>query len=368
MKIGLVCPYSLLKGGGVQECVLAMQAELTRRGHKAYIITPQPRDQSVALPNFVRALGRMADMKSPFHTTAQVSVSVDTKQVDQLLEHEQFDVLHFHEPWVPLLSRQILLRSQAKNIATFHAKLPDTVMSRTIERIITPYTGSVIKYFDALTAVSIPAATYIRSLTDAKVHIIPNGIDLAKYQPSVVNASKARSKKVILYVGRLEKRKGLSFLLKALAKMQTTKSRIIVNIAGEGPDRQKLEKQAKDLDLSVNFLGRVDEKTKLKLLSQADVFCSPARFGESFGIVLLEAMAAGIPIVAGDNPGYVTVLKDTGRISLVNTQDTSEFARRLDLLLRDDELRLIWQNWAKVAVKQYDYSLIVDKYEALYNS
>src|SRR5690606_16336645 len=110
--------------------------------------------------------GRARDVKSPFATVGQISVSINTKILDDVLEKEQFDILHFHEPWVPIVSRQILSRSQAKNVATFHAKLPETMMSKTIERVITPYTKSIIKYLDGYTAVSGAAAEYVTTLTD----------------------------------------------------------------------------------------------------------------------------------------------------------------------------------------------------------
>src|SRR4051812_30400677 len=131
MRIGLVCPYNIFRGGGVQECVLALQKELKWRGHSAKIITPQPRQTAEELSD-VLFVGTSTDIKSPFHTTAQVSVSVNVEAIDDLLAHEQFDILHFHEPWVPIMSRQLLTRSRSANVATFHAKLPETVMSRTI--------------------------------------------------------------------------------------------------------------------------------------------------------------------------------------------------------------------------------------------
>ncbi len=365
MKIGLVCPYNIFKGGGVQECVLAVQTELAKRGHEALIVTPEPREHPTKIPKFIRMLGTATDVKSPFHTTAQVSVSVDPNEVEELLETEKFDVLHFHEPWVPLLSRQLLQKSKAKNIATFHAKLPDTVMSRTIEVVVTPYTRSVLKYLDTLTAVSDAAASYVKSITKTPVKIIPNGIDLNKYRTI---GSKKQDGKTIFYIGRLERRKGLKYLLRAVNKLQTTQPDVRLVIAGDGPDRQQLERYANELGVSVEFLGRVDESTKMKYLHEASVFCSPARYGESFGIVLLEAMACGLPVVAGDNPGYATVMKDTGRLSLVDPKDTPEFSRKLDLMMNDESLRAAWQAWAATEVKQYDYPLIVDQYEAIYKS
>lgn len=144
MKVGIVCPYNIFLGGGVQECVKALQLELRNRGFQATIITPQPRDAKAKLDGTI-FLGTAAQIKSPFHTTAQVSVSVKTDHLQELLDKEQFDILHFHEPWVPILSRQILARSNAINVATFHAKLPDTVMSKTIEKVITPYTKSILR-------------------------------------------------------------------------------------------------------------------------------------------------------------------------------------------------------------------------------
>src|SRR5690606_10257454 len=126
-----------------------------------------------------------------------------------------FDVLHFHEPWVPFLSHQLLARSRAKNIATFHAKLPDTVMSRTIEKVITPYTKTLLKYFSEMTAVSEAAASYVRTLTDENIEIVPNGIDLKKYVYK--ESDKPSSTPTVFYIGRLEKRKGVKFLIKAMA-------------------------------------------------------------------------------------------------------------------------------------------------------
>lgn len=362
MKIGLICPYNLFKGGGVQECVLALQAGLNQLGYKVKIITPLPFDHKTQTLKDVIFIGRAADVKSPFHTTAQLSVSLDTHAIDDVLKQEQFDILHFHEPWVPLVSLQILSRSHSKNIATFHAKLPESAMSKTIEKVITPYTRSVIKYLDSLTAVSEAAAEYVHSLTDKTVHIIPNGINLDDYRHK-----NTATNNTLLYIGRLERRKGVKYLLKAFALVADKDQAVRLIIAGDGPDRTKLEAYVKEKTIPrVEFRGFVSQPEKLKLLSHARLFVSPALFGESFGIVLLEAMAAGVPIVAGNNPGYSGVLRGTGELSIVNPKDTEEFARRLSVMLHDEALRGVWRNWASQYVKQFSYKQIVDKYEDLY--
>ena len=368
MKIGLVCPYNITLGGGVLEQVKAIRSELEARGHDVRIITPQPRN--VPDDCDVRGiimLGGAADFKTPLHTTAQFSASIDTDTIDDMLKNEKFDVLHFHEPWVPVLSRQILSRSNTVNIATFHAKLPENAMSRTITKVVTPYTKSVIKYLHELTAVSGAAAEYIRELTDRPVNIIPNGVDIAHFSKVPELAAKSTSDKVVLYVGRLERRKGVKYLLKAFQLLQENNENVSLVRAGDGPDHEKLEELADNLGLrNVHFLGYVSEAEKLRLLHSSDLFCAPALYGESFGVVLLEAMSSGLVTVASNNPGYSSVMQGLGALSLVNPHDTVEFARRLDLLLREDSLRLMWQNWAKANVKQYSYKHIVDQYEAMY--
>jgi len=366
MKIGLVCPYNLFKGGGVQECVMALQDELQARGHTVKIITSQPRSHSGVVEDHVILVGGLTDWHSPFHTTSQVSASIDIEALDAMLEEEDFDIIHYHEPWVPILSRQILGRSTAVNIATFHAKLPETVMTRTIERVITPYTRPILKYIDYFTAVSPAATEYLLGMAPkAKVQIIPNGINLKKY--STDKAKAVGKNKTILFVGRLEKRKGVRQLLEAFQELKKTEPYARLVIVGEGPERERLEEWVQENRVSfVTFKGYVSDKEKNALFKKADLFCSPALFGESFGIVLLEAMAMNKVIVAGDNPGYTSVLKDRGQLSLVNPKDTVDFARRLKLLLNDEALRALWRQWAKDYVQQYDYTKVVDQYEALY--
>lgn len=365
MKIGLVCPYNITKGGGVQEHVKAVQAVLNARGHKAVIITPRPRVVKKNMRGVV-FVGTATDFRA-VATTSQLSTSVDGDEIERMLEKEKFDILHFHEPWVPMLSRQILSRSQSINIATFHAKLPDSVMTRTMAKVVTPYTKSVLKYLHEFTAVSEAAMEYLRTMSDEPVSIIPNGIDLKHFHAPRKFAE--RTEKTILYVGRLEKRKGVEYLLQSYALLAQHDPKLKLIIAGDGVDRQKMESLAAELKLDhVKFLGYISETRKKQLLHDADLFCSPAIYGESFGIVLLEAMASGLVTVAGNNPGYASVLQGLGSVSLVNPRDTEEFAKRIELLLYEPELRKLWREWARKTVPQYDYSKVVDQYEDLYKA
>ncbi len=348
----------------MQEVVLALKDGLTNKGHTVKIITPQPKDHIGATKDGVIFVGIAKSVKTPLHTTTQASVSLSSDEIDNMLHREQFDVLHFHEPWSPIMSQQLLRRSRTINVATFHAKLPETFVSKAIEKAALPYAKSSLKYLAVLTAVSDAAAEFIKSMTNRPIEIVPNGIDLSKYTKTSKPVGSGRT---ILYVGRLEKRKGTKYLIDAYAQLASEDHNLRLVIAGNGPDRQKLERYVARLKIPrVEFLGYVEENKKLKLLSQADVFCSPALYGESFGIVLLEAMASGTVTVAGNNPGYASVLKGQGAVSLVDPRNISEFSDKMSALLNDQELRRRWLNWAKNYVVQFDYDKIVDQYETVY--
>jgi len=365
MKIGLVCPYNIALGGGVQEIVRAMQTHLTTRGHTVKIITAQPRDLGDTDTTDIIFLGRAIDVSWPNSTTAPLSSGLSMEAIEQTLEAEGFDILHFHEPWVPALSRQILACSRSINIATFHAKVPETIMSRTLARVITPYMRTVLKDLHELTAVSRPAAEYVSSLTDRPVTLIPNGIDLARFTFDA--RREAGTPGTILYIGRLEPRKGVKYLLRAHKLLAQTNPGVRLILAGDGSIRHRLEAYAAELEVpNVTFCGFVSDGEKLRLLAEADVYCSPAIYGESFGIVLLEAMASGVPTVAGDNSGYASVMQGVGMLSLVNPKDPADFARRLKVFLDEPALRAVWQHWAGTYVRQFGYEKIVDQYERLY--
>ncbi len=299
---------------------------------------------------------------------AQYALSTDGSQIDEVLEREQFDVLHVHEPFLPFWGRQLVMRSPCANVATMHARYYDTMTAKTIATVVTPYTKPLLNYFDAFTCVAEVSTEYFRTLSDEPISIIPNAINLAKYRrPSKTKRPKDKPK-MILYVGRLEPRKGVRYLVSAFAELAKNRPDARLLIAGTGPDEARLRRQVDELGVPrVTFDARfVPEKIKIKYLHEADLFCSPARYGEAFGVVLLEALAADTPIVAGDNIGYQGVLKQRGALSLVNPQDTVDFARRLELMLYDEPLRKLWIEWAQDYVEQFDWPLVADQYLKVY--
>lgn len=365
MKIGLVCPYDFFRHGAVQKLIELLDSELTARGHDVRIITPRPRRFKGEPPARTIFIGQSAKWNTPIKTTLEIGVSLDFSDMVDMLEIEKFDLLHVHEPEVPVLGAQIASRANCPIVATFHATFPETAMGKTIELFRIPFARSIFKNLAAMTAVSESAARFVRDWAEQPVDIVPNYVDIPYFSNGIEDVTRSENK--ILYLGRLEKRKGVKYLLQAFAELAKHDQNVELIIAGDGGERQKLELWVEDNAVPrVTFLGSVDEPTKLRLLHEAALFCSPAIYGESFGIVLLEAMAAGVPTVAGDNPGYACVMKDRGLLSLVNVRDTEEFARRLELLLHDKEMRKLWLNWAEEEIKLYDFKQVIDQYEKVY--
>lgn len=362
MRIGIVCPYNIFRPGGVQSHIEAQANELRKRNHKVIIITPKPRDFDGVKPKDVYFIGQSVKMRAQ-SSTVDISAALEVEEIEELYEELKLDVIHFHEAFVPFVSRQLVMQANCPTVGTLHAAIPETLLGRSVASI-RPYMRTVLHGLDAITAVS-PAATYhVLDIIDKDINFIPNGIsEDFKYPKNNLKRDSA----TILFVGRLEKRKGAKYLIDAFELVAEKIPNAKCIIAGDGQLKKSLIGYAKDRGIdNVEFLGFVDEKKKKELISKCTVYCSPAIYGESFGIVLLEAMALGAPIVAHPNQGYQWVMKDTGRLSLVDVKNPEEFARRLILMIEDQGLREYWQSWAKDYVKHFSYKKIVDEYEKIY--
>jgi len=369
MKIGIVCPYNVFRPGGVQEAVFAHQKELTARGYEVNVITPNPRQNDQPAPEGVHLVGTSTELNTPFRTKADISLHAGPREIAKYLGEQQYDLLHFHEPWVPMLPRQIIDKATCPIVATFHAKLPEAWIYKTIGKAVKPYTKSFVKDIDYMVAASEPAADHINSLINDKVQIIYNGVDLTKYDPKKVRALPEYSDelKTILFINRLEKRKGPDLLLKAYRQLVEDHDDLRLVIASDGDMRKRLESYVSTYELpNVEFLGFVDDETKIRLYASADIYCSPAPYGEGFGIVLLEAMAMQVPYVAGDNAGYRFATGDMSDKYLVDPTKTSLLAKRIEKLLYGDEVRDEYKKWAAKRVHKYDYRVVVDEYETIY--
>lgn len=365
MRIGLVCPYNYYRPGGVQTCIRELARELDARGHYVRIIAPKSRHLPDEIENNVILLGSSTELNTPFHTKADIGMAKNFEKIDQMFAEQKFDVLHIHEPGLPLLGVQLLARSPTKNIGTMHASLPGGMISKSFEKLMTPIARFIEPRLDAVTAVSEVAKNISLGYSPRlDIRVIPNGIHIKSYRPT---ATPKPTHKNVLFVGRLERRKGATYLLDAFKELSLQDKDLELRIVGDGHLRSRLEDRVeKEAVPNVRFYGFVSEQEKIRLLQEATIFCSPALFGESFGIVLLEAMAAGAVTVAGNNEGYVGLMTGRGAVSIVDPTNTKMFAARLSLLLNDAHHRGLWLDWAHDFVKEYDYASVTDQYEKLY--
>jgi phosphatidylinositol alpha-mannosyltransferase len=371
VKIAQICPYNFFRPGGVQFHIDNLARELRLQGHEVKIIAPKVRGIKNTREDVI-LLGRSAELSI---NRTQIEMSIVTGQeskdaISNLLKEENFDILHFHEPWAPALSMQILSLSEATNVATFHAASPKTVVARSIETLFLPIAKYVVNTLDGLIAVSSVPTEFIREFYKRKIHIVPNGIDLEIFNPRNKPFKKYQDGKVnIFFVGRLDKRKGVKYLVKAFRRLKGRFENVRLIIGGKGDELKKIKKYIKKFDLrDVEILGFVEEEDKPRYFTTCDIFCSPALYGESFGIVLVEAMASGKPVVACSNPGYKTVLSGRGSLLLCEPKDTEELAQKLEILCKDRELRRFMGEWGLKEAQKYSWPRICKQVLAVYKS
>lgn len=361
----------MFRSGGVQEVVRSHYKFLKARGHAVKILTINTPD-SKPVEDYIY-FGSSVEFTSGstrFEISGKLPDLFDStgKNINEVLAEERFDILHFHEPQVPILPAQILLKSKTTNVATIHATNPESLTMEVVSQVARPYQASYFLKMDAISTVSTAPLEDLKKLYKGEITIINNGIDLEEYNSSYTPIEKYKDGKLnILYLGRLEKRKGVIHLVKAyqIVKNEFKDCRLI--IAGKGEELEKIltyidKNQLRDVEI----LKTVDSLMKKRLYATCDIFCSPAYTGESFGIVLLEAMSFGKPIVAGDNTGYRYVLKDRGSLFLVDPRNYRDLANKLLVLLKDPELREFMGKWGKKEVEQYDYKNIIQRLEDFY--
>ena len=366
MKVGLVCPYGIFSPGGVKEHVLALYHELKKKDCQVKIIAPKTKE--INNPDFL-LLGRSARIPFPNATWGRISLCFENQKIEKILQKEKFDIIHFHEPTVPFLSWQTLFSSKTLNIATFHSAWEsDNSLASNFEFLIKPFVEMFEKKLDGLITVSPASKKCWQKFFKKKMTIIPNGIDLSRFNLKIKPIKKYQDGKInLLFVGRLEKRKGLIYLLQAFAKLKKKDIRLIV--IGSGPRKIEAEIFIRSSGLeNVEFVGRVSDADLAKYYAAADICCFPSIGGESFGIVLLEAMASGKPVACFANPGYKEVLKNYPfQKGLVKPMDVDGLALSLKSLISSKSLRKKLGRWGLEEVKKYSWEKVAEKILKYYN-
>ncbi len=381
MKIALVCPFNMLnRPGGVPEFVTHLYEGLKARGHEVKIITQRPSSFKGDPPDDYVLFGVTRTFKtSGLGTEGNWGMPSDGEEIAAYFKKEKFDVINFHEPWIPWLAWQVQRNSKSVYVATFHANLIDTAAGKVwTSKVWTPIGRPFLEKMHMFTATAPVATGGLLSLADMdrpfdrhmveNMRYIPLGVDLKKFKPVKQRQPlNGQASKTILYLGRVEKRKGSDLLLKAFAELVKQMPDTHLVIAGDGPMSSKLKTYVEIESVpNVHFTGYVTEEEKIRLLQNADLACFPSPYGEGYGIVILEAMATGTPMLAGNNIGYAQAMKGRGRIGLVDPEATRDFVNRLAVMLEDEELRQLMTAWELGEVRQYDYTSVVAQYEQAY--
>jgi len=362
-KIAIVTPYYYPLTGGVQEYVYHLKKEFKKMGFFTKVITGASKGISPKDEDDVIRIGK----NLPFlinGSTGQIVLVARRNKIKEILNKYNFDIIHFQEPFVPFLSHSIIKNSNAINIGTFHANFDSNFFYRISTNFLSPLWDKI----HGKIAVSPSARSSITKYFRGEVEIIPNGVDIIRFTPKNPKIKKFDDNKLnILFTGRIEKRKGLIYLLKAYANLKPKYPDIRLIIVGKGPllkQHQNFVKQNKLKD--VFFEGYVSIKELPFYYATADIYCSPALFGESFGIVLLEAMANGIPVIAFNISGYNDVVSNLENGLLAIPKDVHDLTEKLELLIRDPVLRQELGKKGLIKARNHTWEKIAKKNIAFY--
>jgi len=362
MKIALVSPYDFAYPGGVVNHISNLQRQFTRLGHDVKIIAPASKAVTTFGDQFIR-IGKPRSIPSS-GSIARIAVSVTLdSQIREAFAREQFDICHLHEPLLPNLCTSTLRLKLAPMVGTFHAAgaKPWYIMFSPLAKW---YLNRWFNKLDGRIAVSGPARDYIHRFFPSPYTIIPNGIDTHHFNSHNAPLEQYCDGKLnILFVGRFEKRKGFDFLLKAYRQVKPSlpDSRLIA--VGPGVRlRNKYEKRIRRHDIEdVVFPGYVAYSELPRYYTTADIVCFPTTGRESFGIVLLEAMAAGRPVIASDIAGYNTLLTDGEQGIAAPPRDVDRLARAIFDLAANEKLRRQMGACGVNHARQYDWPVVAKK-------
>ncbi len=362
MKIGIVSPYAYPRPGGANDHIRHTYVNLREMGHEVRILTAPWGDDPPAQD--VIQIGRAIAV--PFNgSIGRVTLSLRLEWlVEHMLRREKFDILHHHEPFVPFLSFQLLDSARCPHVATFHA-FGGFSLSYWLGR---PLLRRYFNRLDGRIAVSTAARHFISRYFPGAYRIIPNGVDMDAFRHATPFPEFRDGKVNILFVGRAEPRKGLLTLAHAYARLKRRHDDTRLIVVASGPQLPAVRAYLRAERVGdVLFAGRVSDEDKRRFYQTADVCCAPSTGRESFGIVLLEAMAAGRPIVASDIHGYKTVVQRNTSALLVEPKDARALADALERLVVDPALRARMGAAGLARAPHYDWAHVTrqlaDSYE-----
>jgi phosphatidyl-myo-inositol alpha-mannosyltransferase len=362
LHVALVSPYALAIPGGVQAHVIALADALRATGDDVTLLAPGEGDDHLGI-------GRVASV--PFNDSVAPIAAwpAATRATRRALAAVAPDVVHVHEPLVPWAGVAAATSDLAPAVGTFHAW---SDRSR-LYRLGRPVARRVVAHLAVRLAVSEAAAAYhgaALGLPATSFRVVPNGVDVARFaDPAPFTELVDPDRPALLFVGRLERRKGLEPLVRAFTRLKTNRPEVRLFVVGDGPERDRCQELLPArLRSDVVFLGRVDHDDLPRFYASCDLYVSPALGGESFGIVLLESMAAGKPLVASDIPGYRSVARDGVQGRLVPPGDPVALAAAIESLLDNPALRAAMGREGRRTAAGYDWPVVAARAREVYRS
>jgi phosphatidylinositol alpha-mannosyltransferase len=364
VKIGLVCPYTWDVPGGVQEHIMGLAEALIDLGHQVSVISPA--DDDAPLPDYVVPAGRAVPV--PYNgSVARLAFGfLSASRVRRWLKEGAFDVLHVHEPVAPSLSLLACWVADGPIVATVHTAIPRSRAMHAAEPIL----QSALEKISGRIAVSEAARTTLVEHFGGDAVLIPNGVCVRKLEKADPLPGWPGAGGALGFLGRMdEPRKGFAILLRAFEILAAERPGLRLLVAGHGDADEALAKTPAWMRDRIVMLGQVSDADKVRVYHSVDVFCAPNTGGESFGIVLAEAMAAGAPIVASDLDAFRQVLRRGEAGELFPTGNAAGLAAAARRLLDQPELRAGLSAAASAAVRDYDWPVVardvVRVYEAV---
>jgi phosphatidylinositol alpha-mannosyltransferase len=365
MRIALVSPYDYHVPGGVGKHIAALSRQFRRAGHEVRIIAPSSgdEDQDGEDQQGIYRIGRVTPVPAN-GSVARITLSIPfgsrlSRRVRQVLAAEQFDVIHVHEPLMPTLPLAVLMANAggAIKVGTFHA-YRESYYGYYYGR---PILRSMVNRLHGRVAVSRAAYEFVSRYFPGVYTLIPNGVDLEVFRHDVEPLAQYRDgRPTVLFVGRMEKRKGLAYLIRAYSEIRAQIPDVRVLVVGrQGRAGRGYQRYVQEHDLpGIEFVGEVSAAELPRYYQSCDVFCSPAVSGESFGMVLLEAMALGKPVVATAIDGYRQVVQDGVQGRLVAPRDSAGLAAALLELLGSPALRERYGEQGRLTAGAYSWQRV----------
>jgi phosphatidylinositol alpha-mannosyltransferase len=363
VRIGLVCPYSIDIPGGVQNHVLDCAQELIRRGH--YVSVLAPGDEDAQVPAFVVTAGRSVGI--PYNgSVARLSFGpLSYSRVRRWLRAENFDVLHVHEPVAPSLSMLALIVADGPIVATFHTANPKSKALNAFQGILQPF---MEKITGRIAVSELARQVQVEHLGGDAV-IIPNGVDVRRFATAESLPGYPGVGGAIGFIGRYdEPRKGMPILLEAVRQILPAYPALELLVAGAGDAGALRAAAGADLEPHLRLLGRVSEEDKASMLRSVDAYCAPNTGGESFGMILTEAMSAGTPVVASELDAFRRVLDGGAAGWLFPIGDSARLAAILSSVLARAPERAAKLRRARKVVQAYDWSVVTDQLLQVYET